>query len=199
MRILTIAESPGWFDNHIVGTLIEMGHQVFQFSYGPSVGEFYGRSRRSEQVEKNQALLDRAQSLIRSNGLDLIFCYVYDDFLMPETAQALGQLGAPVVNLNVDMVNQWYRQIRTGRYFSCVLCAQKANMKNLEMYGTRVLYFPMAARTQQGQQTLATEFVPAAPVTFLGTPMPYRISVLAELQRAGILFGVYGKFWMEGE
>jgi spore maturation protein CgeB len=40
---------------------------------------------------------------------------------------------------------------------------------------------------------------PAAPVTFVGTPMPYRIMVLHLLHEAGVPLAVYGKYWLEGK
>src|SRR4051794_19155006 len=103
-----------------------MGHRVHRFAYGPAVGDFYGRARRTEQWKKNQELLDLAGKLSRQGSLDLIFCYVYDDFLTVDTAKAMARFGVPMVNFNVDMVNQWYRQIRTARFFTYILCAQKA-------------------------------------------------------------------------
>jgi hypothetical protein len=197
MRILAVVESPSWIEHHIIGSLTEMGHEVHRFSYGSYVGEFYGRQRRFERSSKNEALFHTAKYLLQTGGLDLIFCYVYDDFLTVENARRLAELGVPMVNLNVDMVNQWYRQIRTARYFSLILCAQKANMTSLACYGARVLYFPMASRLPDEAEAGATDFIPDAPVTFLGTPMPGRVRVLAELERAGILLAVYGKFWKE--
>ena len=41
--------------------------------------------------------------MLHNGGLDLIFCYVYDDFLLPEYAKLLEQLDVPMVNYNVDM------------------------------------------------------------------------------------------------
>jgi spore maturation protein CgeB len=197
MRILAVVESSSWIEYHIIGSLTEMGHEVHRFSYGSFVGEFYGRGRRSERSSKNEALLRTARDLLQTRGLDLIFCYVYDDFLTVQNARQLARLGVPMVNLNVDMVNQWYRQLRTARFFSRILCAQKANMASLALYGARVLYFPMAARLPDEADEGSSDFVPDAPVTFLGTPMPGRVRLLAELERTGVPLAVYGKLWME--
>ena len=197
MQILTVLESPSWADYHLAGSLEEMGHTVHRFSYGDCVGEFYGPTRRDERLQKNRQLLDLARRLLHGDGLDLIFCYVYDDFLLPEYARALADLGVPMVNFNVDMVNQWYRQIRTAKYFTRMLCAQRDNMQNMERHGARVMYFPMAARSPKAEGPEASAWQPAEPVTFVGTPMPYRTGVLARLHEAGVPLAVYGKFWQE--
>ena len=145
---------------------------------------------------KNRALLEQARELKACQGLDLIFCYVYDDFLLPETAAALGALCSPMLNYNVDMTNQWYRQIKTARYFSAMLAAQRVHMNDLARYGAPVYYFPMAAcaPTLVGDHTVE---IPA-PVTFVGTPMSHRIAVFNTLIDAGIPLAIYGKFWTEG-
>lgn len=173
-----------------------MGHNVFTFYYGDAVGEFYGRSRKTEQSEKNKALLDLAKKLKSEEGLDLIFCYVYDDFLMQYTAKKIADLEIPFVNYNVDMFNQWYRQINTAQFFTKMLCAQKINMQSMERYGAKTMYFPMAAREQQ-EITNCSGFEPADKVTFLGTPMPFRTEVLGYLAEKNYPLAIYGKFWQE--
>lgn len=197
LRILCVIESGTWAKPHIAGSLRALGHDVHVFHYGPSVGEFYGAARREERVAKNRALVQTAETLCHGSGLDLIFCYVYDDFLQEDTAGALARLGVPMVNYNVDMVNQWYRQTRTARYFSRMLCSQRANMEQLARYNPRVLHFPMAGRSVISDTGIGV-FAPAAPVTFLGTPMPHRVSILARIHEQGIPLAIYGKYWQEG-
>jgi len=198
LKILCVIESGSWIELHIAGSLREAGHTVEVFSYGEGVGEFYGQRRRDELEKKNRLLLATARELRRSPGLDLVFCYVYDDFLLGDTARALSRLDVPLVNYNVDMLNQWYRQTRTAKHFTRMLCAQRVNMDLLARYNPRVLHFPMAARAQADSQRGPDDFRVAAPVTFAGTPMPFRLAVLGRLHRAGIPLAVYGKFWLEG-
>jgi hypothetical protein len=102
-----------------------------------------------------------------------------------------------MVNLNVDMVNQWYRQIRTAKYFTRILCAQRDNMDNMSRYGASVSYFPMAGRPNNIVSNTNIDFKPHAPVTFLGTPMPYRKKILRYLVDHDVDLAVYGKFWKE--
>lgn len=197
-NILCVIESGSWIYAHIVGSLREAGHTVHVFYYGDGVGEFYGRVAARGRQEKNNSLLELASELTRSSGLDLIFCYVYDDFLLPETAKALARLALPMVNYNVDMVSQWYRQSRTAKYFTRILCAQRDNMSEMARYNPRVLYFPMAGRRGKAHADFV-DFTPAAPVTFMGSPNPYRAALLARVHEAGIPLALYGKYWQEGE
>ncbi len=195
MRILTVLESPSWVDHHIVSSLRSLGHEVTCFTYGAYIGEYYGAARAGEREQKNQALLELATALCRGDGLDLIFCYVYDDFLLPACARQLAALDVPMVNFNVDMINQWYRQIRTAKYFTRILCAQRLNMEHMQKHGARVMYFPMAARVIVEHDH--PDWQPSAPVTFVGTPMPYRKLVLAWLSQQQVPLAIYGKFWLE--
>lgn len=196
MKILCVIESNSWIEHHIVGTLKDAGHTVHVY-YQNYVGEFFGRNRRDERMAKNSDLLELAKSLNQGSGLDLIFCYVYDDFLLSEIARALAALDVPMVNYNVDMLNQWYRQSRTAKYFTRMLCAQRENMDQLARYNSRVLYFPMAGRIVGKQADGRCDFKPAAPVTFLGTPTKYRANVLSRLHASGVPLAIYGKFWQE--
>ena len=177
-----------------------MGHCVETFFYGPEVGEFYGKTRHDVRRARNDELLRMARRAAEEpGGLQLIFCYVYDDFLEPQAARKLAALGVPMVNMNVDMVNQWYRQSQTARYFTAILCAQKENMSALASCGATTLYFPMAARlpADQSLDPTTNPFEPAAPVTFVGTPMPTRTRVLKYLLDSGVPLAVYGKYWQE--
>lgn len=196
LKILVVMERDTWVNLHIAGSLEEMGHKVHRHYYGDFIGEFYGKTRSNERIEKNKQLVHTAKQLLQDEGLDLIFCYAQDDFLLPDYARALSKLDIPFVNYNVDMSVQWYRQIRIAKYFTCVLCAQTDNMNNLKKYGAKVSYFPMAAR----KSLLAThsdpsEFVPAAPVTFMGTPTDQRLKIISVLVNASVPLAVYGKYW----
>ena len=194
MKILCVLESPSWCDHHLAGSLEDMGHEVVRFNYGDCVGEFYGRRRREERKKKNETLINLTRKLVHGRGLDLIFCYVYDDFLLPETAKILASFDVAMVNLNVDMVNQWYRQTRTAKYFTRILCAQKSNMEAMERFDAKVFYFPMAARippTPKRQVRPLSE-----QVLFVGTWMPYREQVLKRVHDAGLPIHIYGKRWL---
>lgn len=190
-----MTEANSWVDSHISASLEDMGHTVFRFYYGDFIGEFYGKSRYAEQIEKNKQLVLTANQLLQNNHLNLIFCYVQDDFLIPEYAHQLAKLDLPFVVYNVDMACQWYRLTRTAKYFSRILCAQPDNMSNISRYNPNVLYFPMAARKSLLANNNQNTFEPHASVTFLGTPTLYRLQILSLLIQANTPLAIYGKYW----
>lgn len=194
MNILIVIEKNSWAEWHIANGFKKMGHTVSCFYFGDYAGEFYGYQRRNEQIKKNRILVDTAKRLRDESGLDLIFCYVYDDFLLPQYAKKLSDLGVPMVNYNVDMSVRWYRQIRTACYFDLMLCAQPDNMENLARYSKKVFYFPMAATPCQlnGDFLLGEKKLE---VTFLGTAILYRRRMLSALANASVSLSVFGKYW----
>lgn len=199
LKILLVTEKNSWVDIHIAGSLEDMGHTVKRFYYGNFIGEFYGIKRRNELLEKNKQLVELTRQLASGPGLDLIFCYVQDDFLLPKYANLLAKMDIPFVNYNVDMACQWYRQTHIAKYFTYLLCAQPDNIQHLARYNSRTLLFPMAARKSLIQTTNNISFQPSAPVTFLGTPTTYRMHVLSILHSASIPLAIYGKYWKTNE
>jgi len=193
-NILVVVEKNSWMDFHLADSLVCMGHTVTRFYFGNCVNEFYGYKRRQEQIEKNHALLTTAKKLQDTSGLDLIFCYVYDDFLLPKYAEALSHLNVPMVNYNVDMPSHWFRQIRIAPYFDIMLCAERRNMEHLARYAKKVFYFPMAARSLQSNKVSISSEKKYA-VTFLGTAFPCRRRIIAELVKSSIPLSIFGKCW----
>ncbi len=187
-----------WAERHIAGSLRALGHAVTVFHHGArGVGDFYGRARQRERADRNRELLDLVRELRGGPGLQLIFCYVYDDFLEKDTARALAEFDVPMVNYNVDMATKWFRQTITAPYFTRMLCAQRVNMTQLARYNRRVLHFPMAAMPALPGDGRA-QTLPAAPVTFVGTPSAYRSRTLLRAHEAGVPLAVYGRYWQEG-
>lgn len=196
LNILVVVEKNSWLDFHIADSFEELGHKVVRFNFGEYISEFYGMSRANERLKKNKELLETAHALQKNSSLDFIFCYVYDDFLLPEYAKALEALAIPIVNYNVDMPSQWYRQIKTAKFFTCILCAQPDHMNTIGQYAKKTLYFPMAAKIPHMSENNSFK-KPVLPVTFLGTCLPYRRHLLSELIRASIPLEIYGKNWKE--
>ncbi|EKD71962.1 MAG: hypothetical protein ACD_46C00045G0003 [uncultured bacterium] len=195
LNILLVTESNSWVDTHIGVSLMAMNHVVHRFYYGTSICEFYGNKRRTERAGKNISLLEKVKQLQRAHPLDLIFFYAFDDLLIPRYMRSLSMLNVPMVIYTVDMACQWYRLIRTAKYFSYILCAQPENMDYLKKYNPNVILFPMAARPSSLMKHKETHFQPHAPTTFLGTPTPYRKRMLSALVKTSIPLAIYGKYW----
>lgn len=192
--VTVIADQYFWTNKYIVHALALMGHIVFPFYYGSSIDHFVEFEKFSEQKKKNVELINTAKKLKDDVGLDLIFCYAHDDFLLPSCAKMLSDLRIPMVNYNVDMPIWWYRQIKTARYFDMMLCAQRHNMKNLARYSKKVFYFPMAALPFSSHAT-SVDMEKTHDVTFLGTATTYRKCLFSKLANTPISFSIFGQYW----
>jgi len=101
----------------------------------------------------------------------------------------------PMVNYHVDLIGQWHRVIKTGRYFDLVACAHQDNWKALKKLGIKPYYMPMAANpiNEFEPKNNPVEFFDG--VCYLGAPSPYRIEVLERLKSNRIPLKVYGRNW----
>ncbi len=173
----------------------QAGCQVHEFLYGTHMGRLWTRSGARQNGDVNARLLSLARQLKRENRLDLIFAVIYDDVLEEATAKGLRTLGVPLVNYHVDMVGQWYRVLRTARYFDRLACAQRVHWKPLERAGARPYFMPMAANpeSEDGVSTRPEDRFNG--VLYLGSPWSYRRQVLGDLARQKFPLRVYGHGW----
>src|SRR5689334_8633459 len=117
MHILAVLPPDRWMEINLLDSLREhYCQELHVFNYPGGMGQLGSGDWRKTRDELNRNLLTTARTLRAAGRLDLIFCLVYDDFLLLETAHQLQQLGAPMVNYHVDMAFQWYRVIRTAPY-----------------------------------------------------------------------------------
>ena len=187
-----------------------LGWTVEEFFYGTHMGKSWTPEGLRQNHAMNRQLLEKAKQLKAEGRLDLIFAVIYDDVLEVETARALKSLGAPMVNYHVDLVGQWQRVLRTGRYFDRVACAQKDHWDALRRAGIRPYYMPMAAnpirhplRSLAGEPSLMDPRPKAAGddefkfdgVLYLGSPWEYRTQVLSALAKEGLPLRIYGNGW----
>jgi hypothetical protein len=170
--------------------------QVFHYPGG--MGQLGSSTWRDKRDELNQELLRLARSLRAAGRLDLIFCIVYDDFLLVETAKQLRDLGVPMVNYHVDMAFQWYRVIRTAPYFDVLAVAQMTNAEHLKPYNPNIIWMPMAANPDfyhtRGVEASGYEHQ----VSFVGSFNPYRRAIMEACVKKGIKPVIFGRGW-QGE
>jgi hypothetical protein len=184
----------GWMPTNLSEGWRQLGCSVEEFFYGTHMGKCWNAEGRRLNCQVNADLLATANQLKAEGHLDLIFAVIYDDVLEVETAQQLRALNVPMINYHVDLVGQWYRVLRTGRYFDRVACAQVDNWSGLKRAGIRPYYMPMAANPPIATaQSLSTNN--SDKVLYLGSPWHYRRQVLAELARREISLHIYGHNW----
>jgi len=167
------------------------GFEVEEFFYGSHMGRGWHAAGRRANRETNQHLRRTADRLHGEGRLDLIFSVIYDDVLELDTIKALRSYGVPMVNYHVDLVGQWYRILRTGKYFDRVACAQRNHWSGLGRAGISPYYMPMAANPSP--QVKSEETFDG--VLYLGSPWPFRRQVLAKVAKQGIPLRIYGNNW----
>lgn len=173
-----------------------VGCTVHEFFYGTHMGRDWSAAGRKRNADTNARLLELARRLKANGELDLVFAVIYDDVLAVETAKSLQTLGVPMVNYHVDLFGQWYRVLRTGRYFDRVACAQEARWEPMARAGIRPYLMPMAANPLAGESVIGTDGETFHGIVYMGSPWPYRRQVLEELMRRGMPLRIYGHNWL---
>ena len=196
MQVLAVLSPDRWMEINLIDPLRQHYCDTLQvFHYPGGMGQLGSADWRRTREELNQKLLSTARTLRATGHLDLIFCVVYDDFLLVDTAQQLQQLGVPMVNYHVDMAFQWYRVIRTAPYFDVLAVAQMTNADHLKPYAQQIHWMPMAANPRyyfrDRHETSAYQHT----VSFVGSFNPYRRALLADCISHGITPVVYGRGW----
>jgi len=195
MHVLTVLCQGGWMPIHLSEGWRRLGCHVHEFFYGTHMGKAWTDEGIKQNIIINKNLLATAKQLKSENKLDLIFAVIYDDVLTVETARELRKLDVPMVNYHVDLVGQWYRVLKTGKYFDRVACAQKDHWAGLKHADIHPYYLPMAANPPFSQ-FLKKEKFKFNGVLYLGSPWIYRQQVLYELVQHGIDLKVYGRNWL---
>lgn len=184
----------GWMPHNLSEGWRRIGFSVEEFFYGTHMGKSWSNAGREENKCINEQLLLVAKRLKAEGHLTLIFSVIYDDVLSIETARKLRALGVPMVNYHVDLIGQWYRVLRTGKYFDYLACAQEDHWQGLRRAGIRPLLLPMAANPPTPNSVSGPDRTYNG-VLYLGSPWLYRRAVLAELAREGLPLRIYGRNW----
>lgn len=196
MNVLTILCQGGWMPVHLSEGWRRLGCSVTEFFYGTHMGKSWSVEGLQENWRINNEILAIARQLKAEGRLDLIFAVIYDDVLNVETARQLRALNVPMVNYHVDMVGQWYRVLRTGKYFDRVACAQLDHWTGLRKAGIQPYYMPMAANPPLEDEYADDERFNFDGVLYLGAPWVYRCQVLSKLAQENVPLRIYGFNWL---
>jgi len=172
MHILTVLCKGSWMPINLSEGWRRLGCLVEEFFYGTHMGKSWSVEGLRENEQINAQLLATAKRLKAEGRLDLIFAVIYDDVLEVETAQQLRTLDVPMVNYHVDLVGQWYRILRIGKYFDRVACAQTDHWSGLRRAGVRPYYMPMAANPPLSSVASSASSIDFDGVIYLGSPWP---------------------------
>jgi spore maturation protein CgeB len=196
MKALAVLPPDRWMEANLLDTLRRHYCDELQvFTYPGGMGQLGSKQWRAKRNKLNHHLVELARALKAAGKLDLIFCIVYDDFLLVETAKQLRGLGVSMVNYHVDMAFQWYRVIRTAPYFDVMAVAQLTNAEYLRPYNLNIEWMPMAANPNFYFRHAASESRCEHAVSFIGSFNPFRRALLAECVSKGIRPVVFGRGW----
>ena len=196
MNVLAILPPDRWMEINLLDTLRRYYcDNLHVVHYPGGMGRLGSSLWREKRDELNQELLRFARDLQAAGQLDLIFCIVYDDFLLVETAKQLRDLRVPMINYHVDMAFQWYRVIRTAPYFDVMAVAQMTNAEYLAPYNRNIHWMPMAANPDFYYAPAATVPGYEQDVAFIGSFNPYRRALIADCVSRGIRPVVCGRGW----
>lgn len=196
MHILTVLCKGGWMPTNLSEGWRRLGCSVEEFFYGTHMGKSWSNQGLKDNHQLNAQLLATAKRLKAEGRLDLIFAVIYDDVLEVETAKQLRALDVPMVNYHVDLVGQWYRVLRIGKYFDRVACAQMDSWDGLRRAGIKPYYMPMAANPPVNNETSLSQIIPFDGVLYLGSPWVYRQQVLAATAKQKVPLRIYGHNWL---
>jgi hypothetical protein len=172
--------------------------ELHVFTYPGGMGQLGSKRWRIQRNELNRRLIRLAGDLKSAGRLDLIFCILYDDFLLVETARRLRDLNVPMINYHVDMAFQWYRVIRTAPYFDVLAVAQLTNAEHLRPYNANIEWMPMAANPTFYFRKSAPAVTYEHGISFVGSFNPFRRALLAECVQKGLKPVVFGRGWQSG-
>lgn len=192
MNVLTVLCAAGWMPGNLSDGWRRLGCTVHEFLYGRTMGRSWSATGRADNRATNVRLLETARRLKSQGALDLVFAVIYDDVLEVDTARALRSLGVPLVNYHVDLVGQWYRVLRTGRFFDRIACAQRDHWPGLARAGARPFYMPMAANPVDD----TGDRVDFDGIVYMGSPWVYRRAVARRVHEAGLPLRIYGHNWL---
>ena len=196
MKGLAILPPDRWMEINLLDTLRrEFCDELHVFNYPGGMGQLGSKSWRAQRDKLNHRLTEVASALKSLGRLDFIFCIVYDDFLLVDTAKKLQELRVPLVNYHVDMAFQWYRVIRTAPYFDVLAVAQLTNAEYLKPHNPNIHWMPMAANPSFYFREAAFPTHCEYDVSFVGSFNPFRRALLSECVRKGIRPVVFGRGW----
>ena len=187
--------------------LIEFG-PIRSFDYvqhGFSPKELYSNSIKANEKRKemNQKFIRDFKEFNNSNSVDWLFIYANGYEILPETLIYIRETyGLPMVSLCLDDKHSWnglkienYRggQIDIARYFDLNwTSSRQACDWYLKEGGCPILLPPGYSKKRYFSDRNVAKDIP---ISFLGAPYGYRLTLIDELRSSGIPIFTYGPGW----
>ena len=175
---------------HMIDELRRRGHDVMHINPAAILGRFGTR------YEYADVTVDAVRTYQAEGGCDLFFATAVDHSFLPETATAIGDMGIPTVNLNMDDLSHPYRVKEVTPSFDLVWTTESQALDIIRGYGPRKLvHMPFAANPNIFYPTNSDQIERA--IAFIGACYGARARAIAMLAQAGVPVRVYGKSPMD--
>lgn len=189
--------------NNLYQTLVDMGHEVFEFTYdhmaetfrhldasNPESRRFIAENRPRLSAE----LFRQISELHRLTPIKLFFSYFYDSCIEPETLEKIKALGIVTINWYCNASYQLHLVSEISPHYDYCLVPEKFRLKDYQNMGARPLYCQEAANPSiYRPYDLPQEF----DVVFIGQAYGDRPDNLKFLREQGIDARAWGPGWRQ--
>lgn len=192
-------ESNLWWQN-LYYPLLDLGHEVIPFDYDlretfqhlDTTQPQHQRFVIENRPKVSQALLTQIQQAHREKPIDLFFSYFYDACVLPETLQAIRQMGIKTVNWYCNGSYQLHLVQNIAPHYDWCLVPEKFRLEDYRQLGANPIYCQEAANPnfyRPSEERYHYE------VSFVGQAYGDRPAYLSYLHQQGLPLRVWGKGW----
>jgi spore maturation protein CgeB len=193
-RVLLIICDTSWMHAHLAASWRMTGATIVVEHFGTTMGRGWDTAGEREHRERNARWRKVAADMEAAGGLDLVFLVALDDVLEDETLIHFRKLGAKLVLYHADMLAQWYRSVRSSRFMDLICCASADHVEYFRRRGIPTLQIGFGALPPSPNEAKLPP-IRYDGVLYLGSPWPYRQSILHRIAQAGLPLCVYGNNW----
>ncbi|MCP9494748.1 MAG: glycosyltransferase [Pyrinomonadaceae bacterium MAG19_C2-C3] len=187
--------------NNLYAPLVDLGHEVIEFEYGGMRKTFQNLDARDAEqrrfIARNRPrlsgeLLRQLRAAHATRPIDLLFSYFYDACVMPETIDAIRDMGITTVNWYCNGSYQLHLVSEIAPHYDWCLVPEKFRLPDYAAMGARPLYCQEAANPNiYKPYDVAQEF----DVAFVGQAYGERPAYIHHLLESGIDVRVWGQKW----
>lgn len=203
LSIAAFYHNYNWENESLQPSLEKFG-RVRRYDWGENFSN-KGKNWSKEALEAiNKALLDRMESWMAEEKIDVIFAYVSGEVVWPETLKAFRRHQAPMINLSLNDKESFVGKVKNGRAWGmrdicgffdlCWTSTQDALIK-YRVENALPLYLPEAANPQVHKPYPEEKSID---VSFVGQCYGNRREVINALRQRGIAVEAYGAGWPKG-
>jgi spore maturation protein CgeB len=181
-------------------SLVEMGHEVIEFSYDVSCAFAHidakseaNRAFIAENRPKLSAeLIRQIKQAHRTSPINVLFTYFADALVLVETLEEIRAMEIITLNWYCNASYQFGLVREIAPHFDWCLVPERNRLSYYEGVGARPIYCPEAANSNYYRPTDVAKDIP---VSFVGQAYGERPGLVCKLLDAGVPVKVFGPRW----